>query len=59
MFPDYNYGLKKLDLRNNAWGDNIIKEIVHALSYDWYVRNIDIRGNKVTSVGVKMIKKCL
>lgn len=50
-------GLRRLILTRNKLGDNFAKSLQKALCYDKYIKSIDVAGNRIGSVGLKLIIK--
>ena len=53
-------GIRELILRRNNLGDGFAKAIAQTLSYEKYMRVIDVSGNQITEEGLsEVIKKGL
>ena len=50
-------GLRELILRRNKLGDKFATSLQQALSYDKYLKAIDISGNRISEYGIKSIIK--
>ena len=46
-------GLRSIILSRNKLGDKFAFSLQQALSYDKYLKEIDVAGNKISSVGLK------
>jgi len=53
--PDNSFkgGLQSLNLRYNSFKDYVACEIAWVLTYDTYVKSIDLRNNLIKEKGVK------
>ena len=50
-------GLRELILRRNKLGDKFANSLQQALTYDKYLKAVDISGNRIGSYGIKLIVK--
>ena len=50
-------GLRELILKRNKLGDTFAKSLQKALGYDKYIQSIDLAGNRIGPIGLKLIIK--
>ena len=50
-------GLRELILKRNKLGDTFAKSLREGLCYDKYIQSIDLAGNRIGSLGLKLIIK--
>ena len=50
-------GLREIILKRNKLGDTFAKSLQKALGYDKYIQSIDLAGNRIGPIGLKLIIK--
>jgi hypothetical protein len=52
-------GLCDLNISYNQLGSNVLKDLCYHLQYDTWVRNLNVRGNKIDDMGVNELARIL